>query len=174
MGQSYGIPNYTVLSYTSRRRGPYLDIEFNRSPGARCSRELKEAGYIWAEQIRSWRGTKNFDLALRSAQDAVERSRALAEGRNYGETLCWSCDNACGGCSWSQEFRPIEGWDAEPTARSVTRPIHSGSILRGHRFETVRSYRVRSCPEYSPDRGELARRSEQKSGRRGEAIYGDQ
>lgn len=30
-------------------------------------------------------------------------------------TLCWDCSKACAGCSWSQEFIPVEGWDATPT-----------------------------------------------------------
>lgn len=36
----------------------------------------------------------------------------------YGEHLCWDCENACGGCSWTEvdpvtgkvRFKPVEGW----------------------------------------------------------------
>lgn len=29
------------------------------------------------------------------------------------EQLCWSCGNACGKCSWSSAFIPVDGWVAE-------------------------------------------------------------
>lgn len=29
------------------------------------------------------------------------------------QSLCWMCGNACGkGCSWSESFIPVEGWEA--------------------------------------------------------------
>lgn len=28
---------------------------------------------------------------------------------------CWTCRNACGGCSWSREFAPVKGWTATAT-----------------------------------------------------------
>lgn len=28
-------------------------------------------------------------------------------------TLCWDCANAVGWCSWSKDFTPVDGWDAE-------------------------------------------------------------
>ena len=30
-------------------------------------------------------------------------------------TLCWSCAKACKKCSWSRNFEPVKGWEAEPT-----------------------------------------------------------
>ena len=29
------------------------------------------------------------------------------------EQLCWACQKACGDCSWSSCFQPVEGWTAE-------------------------------------------------------------
>ena len=47
------------------------------------------------------------------------------------ETLCFSCANACNhGCSWSDEFIPVEGWTAVPNKDS---------------------FQVISCPEYKKD-----------------------
>lgn len=44
---------------------------------------------------------------------------------------CWTCGNCYGGCSWSSEFTPIEGWEAEPIMKD-------GDI----------TYQIRYCPEY--------------------------
>ena len=63
-------------------------------------------------------------------------------------TLCWSCQNACGGCSWSEydpktgkiKFEPVPGWEAIPTKIS----------MQG-RVEKIGSYRVIKCPLYVPD-----------------------
>ena len=52
------------------------------------------------------------------------------------ETKCITCGNACGGCSWSQDFTPVEGWIAEPTVNR----------------EGVESFHVVDCPEYCKDR----------------------
>lgn len=27
--------------------------------------------------------------------------------------LCWDCANACGGCNWSNELKPVDGWEIE-------------------------------------------------------------
>ena len=55
------------------------------------------------------------------------------------ETLCWECKNACGGCSWSKAFKPVEGWDADKT----TVKCENGT--------TYGSYHVKSCPEFIPN-----------------------
>lgn len=58
-------------------------------------------------------------------------------------TLCWTCQNACGGCSWSdRSFTPVEGWDAVPT---VLHAKHTG--------ERVDSFLVKECPQYKADEG---------------------
>lgn len=57
----------------------------------------------------------------------------MRKGKNSkkdGQTLCWHCDHACkGGCSWADEFKPVNGWTAE---HQVT--------------NTLDSYYVKSCP----------------------------
>lgn len=45
------------------------------------------------------------------------------------EQLCWHCEKATGGCSWSKSFTPVEGWTAKPSGNS---------------------YRIKACPEYVP------------------------
>lgn len=60
------------------------------------------------------------------------------ESGGYGQSLCWVCANALGGCSWSQSFEPVEGWDAVPC------------IIHGNGME-VPSFHVRSCPQFVRD-----------------------
>ena len=45
------------------------------------------------------------------------------------DSLCWYCDNALGGCSWSMDFEPVDGWDARHTAK-------------------YNAYRVFNCPRF--------------------------
>lgn len=79
------------------------------------------------EAIRAYRKKKT--VVLNS-----ERSR---------ETLCWTCINAYGGCSWSSKARkPVKGWKAKRID------------LKGYPEST---YKVLACPEYEK---ELFRRDE--------------
>lgn len=61
------------------------------------------------------------------------------------ETLCWCCEKACGCCSWSHDFTPVEGWDATPTVLNCESHI----LVSGERVtRTVDSYCVHDCPEF--------------------------
>ena len=58
---------------------------------------------------------------------------------NKVRSLCESCGNSCGKCSWSDgTFTPIDGWDATPTK------VHMLPVV-------VDSYLVKSCPQFVPD-----------------------
>ena len=50
------------------------------------------------------------------------------------ETLCWFCNKAVCGCSWSKKFEPVPGWDAIKTKVHITAKVD------------MDSYEVRSCP----------------------------
>lgn len=56
--------------------------------------------------------------------------------------LCWSCQNAVPtedgrrGCEWSLDFRPVPGWTAERVGKSVI----------------GKTWSVKACPKYIPDR----------------------
>ena len=52
------------------------------------------------------------------------------------ETLCWSCEKACGTCQWASSAKPIPNWDAEET------------FIRNESSPSYASYLVKSCPEY--------------------------
>lgn len=54
-------------------------------------------------------------------------------------TLCWDCANACGGCAWSKQLIPVNGWEAVKT--------HSDEFGDG--------YRVTGCPQFVRDSDEM-------------------
>lgn len=66
-------------------------------------------------------------------------------------TLCWDCANACGGCSWSSEFRPVDGWEATPTRVKVYRWKYGG-------IKEVDSFHVTKCPLFKDDTKQYSRR----------------
>ncbi len=62
------------------------------------------------------------------------------------ESLCWTCSNCYGGCSWTEwdpemgapAFAPVSGWEA-----------HRQTRLYGGNLDV--SYTVVRCPQYIPD-----------------------
>ena len=60
-------------------------------------------------------------------------------------TICWECENACGGCEWSEidpetrkpRFAPVPGWTAE------------ACVLRMGGQRQVTSYHVEACPKFT-------------------------
>lgn len=64
-----------------------------------------------------------------------------------GETICWTCENACPnyngvGCRWSMEGKSIPGWKA--VRRDIVSFNHADR-------RPVTSYEVQKCPEYKMD-----------------------
>lgn len=67
--------------------------------------------------------------------------------------ICFDCQKACGGCSWSKKFEPVPGWTAEPVLLNLGK-VHS-------KKRHVRTYHITACPEFvkdekrKPSHGEL-------------------
>lgn len=60
------------------------------------------------------------------------------------ENVCWTCKKSYGGCSWSDFFVPVKGWDAEK------------DLLRaGVKNKKTDTYKIRYCPEYVRGKAEL-------------------
>lgn len=62
-------------------------------------------------------------------------------------TLCEVCENACGGCSWSEYGvqQPVEGWDAIQAVID-----NSNDSKHGRRTGlALESYVVLRCPEFN-------------------------
>ena len=58
------------------------------------------------------------------------------------QTLCWECKRACGGCSWSRDFKPVRGWKAEKTKIARFKDANADSYI------------VKECPLFVQDRKE--------------------
>lgn len=72
--------------------------------------------------------------------------RGDSAGGQTSSTLCWHCQNACGHCSWSREFKPVEGWTAVRHDVVVTHATKENVNKK-----PVESYIVRKCPEFVED-----------------------
>lgn len=59
-------------------------------------------------------------------------------------TICWHCAKACGGCSWSDGLKPVNGWTVTET--------HINCIGQG--------YIVIKCPEYVDENSNKRQRPE--------------
>lgn len=75
---------------------------------------------------------------------------ATKPNRVIGANICFDCEKACGGCSWSAAdpvtgkllWEPVPGW----TAEAVTLKI--GGNQGGARYQET--YRITACPEFTP------------------------
>ena len=63
------------------------------------------------------------------------RTVAAKKRRDASGQLCWLCEKATGGCSWSGCFKPIPGW----VASMVEVKDKEGSY---------NTYKIVSCPEF--------------------------
>ncbi len=70
--------------------------------------------------------------------------------KNYPENsrprkiqLCWECQNALGGWSWSKNFTPVPGWKAKK--------VYLRHATRGW-LDRVETYKVIECPEFRKDK----------------------
>ena len=75
-------------------------------------------------------------------------------------TICWTCEKACGLCSWSDHWKhePVPGWDATETNLKIYNR-ETGTM------EYSTSYIVHACPEYAPDRRTRKAKPEYKTQR---------
>lgn len=66
--------------------------------------------------------------------------------RIVGANICFDCERACGGCSWTEvdpetgklRWEPVPGWTAEPTVLKI------GSNQTGLRYQET--YHITACP----------------------------
>ena len=98
-----------------------------------CCSDRTVTKYINEGRLKARKGNRDWAI------DKSEIDRFIAE---YGkeDQLCAKCWNACGGCRWSDELMPVEGWNAEPTKVYIDKR------------KPVDSFHVIACPLYIPDR----------------------
>ena len=56
--------------------------------------------------------------------------------KNPDTTICWDCKNALCRCPWSQSFKPVKGWVAQPTK------------IKDAKGLIIQSYKVLECPMF--------------------------
>ena len=78
----------------------------------------------------------------------VPRRNQISVGRMDGftkkDSKCWSCRRSTTAlenqCSWTRCWKPVDGWDADPT------------VCDRHAGTETTSFFVRSCPLYIPEK----------------------
>lgn len=70
--------------------------------------------------------------------------KCRADDMSMGGQLCWNCQRATGGCSWSDKFIPVNGWIAEP------RIIKNYNILT-RTYDEISTFRIKYCPLFLRD-----------------------
>ena len=62
-------------------------------------------------------------------------------GNVYTANICFDCEKAVCGCSWSKDFTPVPGWTATPVRRKVWAKIDGRN--EEHYLDT---YAITACP----------------------------
>lgn len=136
------------LSYTYRRTGNYLDIQFNHYPSKTVIAKLKSLGFRYVYKVRSYRGTGNYAEALKVADQAVKNSEKYKG--HLPKTLCEYCRHSEDGnvsiCPWAARFEPVPDWVAIPTTLYSNYKVNGRTVRR-----EIKSYCVLACPIYQPD-----------------------
>lgn len=130
-----------MKKYETWKSGERLYIKFYDEPSLRIIQSLKAMEY---EPINGrsmlYAGVKDQDYVTSRLRSWASHSEWRKNGKRSG-TLCWDCGNAYGGCSWSINFTPVKGWDAQYVQR----------VYKGRDVYVMDSYEVRSCPEFVLD-----------------------
>lgn len=136
--------------------------EENRDRLAQKSREYYEANRERLAQQKREYYRANREKIIQSSRDYYEANREriaqykrehrerekrvrLVENGASGipsDQPCWDCKKALGGCSWSLDFTPVEGWIATPTYKA------GGTRSDGTRYPPMKSYQIEYCPEF--------------------------
>lgn len=80
-------------------------------------------------------------------EGASRRPIGLPWNRQNGDSLCWYCSNAYGGCSWSGRSKePVDGWDAFRI--DVLSQVYQMGTMKPRKIE---SYIVVDFPKFDLD-----------------------
>lgn len=66
------------------------------------------------------------------------RISAIRSKMEENSQPCWRCQNACGGCSWSKNLTPVDGWKAEQVDVKDKEGV-------------IRTYKITFCPQFIQD-----------------------
>lgn len=106
-----------------------------------CGREVVVRGY----DLRNG-GTRSCGLkrCRERKPELVAVTAPKTEPVPREATLCWDCKNAVCGCSWSERFEPVEGWEA------VATQVYNGGG-KGRKELFIKSFLVLACPLFVRD-----------------------
>ena len=73
--------------------------------------------------------------------------------RIFGANICFDCERACGGCSWTEvdpetgklRWEPVPGWTAEKTYLTLQSTSHGK-----HKKAITETYHIIDCPLFVP------------------------
>lgn len=129
------------------RAGSCIDCENKRHRRNALIQSAKKRGLTYDEAFSYYVRHKE---KLQERKD-LERHREAAENyeSNNVANICFDCQRALGGCSWSAvdetkagrpiKFEPVDGWDAEIVYRlTQTRDV-------------MQTYAIKACPLFIPD-----------------------
>ena len=98
-------------------------------------RRCKHCGEFFVTNRRT---QKFCNKRCRIEYEEVQKQYRVDSGQGQ---MCWTCENACGGCSWSKELKPINGW----VARKVR--------VKNQEGDEYSTYRIIFCPRYKQETG---------------------
>ena len=85
------------------------DTEMSKNSVQKCKEEVPDCANDGSEN-----STEKYK---KSAAEKVRKSDLEKSAFSPKNSLCWNCKRACTDrlhqCSWSSEFKPVKGWEAE-------------------------------------------------------------
>lgn len=104
----------------------------------------KDTVYRWTKnrKIKSAVRIGNFWYIDEDEKPNVKK-RKKPNKRNTKICPCWSCQKACGRCTWSSVLQPVKGWKAIPNIIETEK--------QGVRKRPLWGYYLIECPEYVKD-----------------------
>ena len=134
--------------FNFEENGGALVIKFYVLPSGNLRELLKEYGYKYYHNSKSWVGRKHIE-DVKHAVFAWERRSKKLEGRTgRNQTLCCNCARAGFGCvstcPWEREFKPVPGWTAARRDIKMAHKAVGGKVIE----KMEESYLVIECPLY--------------------------
>lgn len=81
-------------------------------------------------------------------------NQSMIQKTRRNQSICWYCANAVPckttGCSWSRDFIPVDGWDAQ-----CTDDYHARALVQDAQGNPRHVYCVKDCPEFLPSTDEF-------------------
>lgn len=112
----------------------FADLYLGQKPGY-ITRRLTRGEKIW-----DYHHKHSYEAKLMTPADLEIESQV---GKSKSRQPCWNCKHACGGCNWSRNFTPVEGWTATATIINMERKRHNKPFI-----STISSYDIQHCPEF--------------------------